>query len=235
MWVLRCRCAHSHKYVMKGLTESWDPIWPIARPTTLPRSLAHSPPCSLFPYFLSAFSEQGGGGCHTEKGSNKQGGGVGGGEKSERVTENREKKGADSGGALRWSASLRRAPLSNLTHDTNMTHRLHPQILTLPYVWIPLAPDYANHLSSPYRSQKWVYLAVGWLPMKLPLGSRCTFTHSSMGRFFHVAAFIHVHPLNPPPTKNPIHCSRIQSSRKRNRWRKLCVYSMYEPVCIGNN
>lgn len=34
------------------------------------------PPCSLFPYFLSAFSEQGGGGCCTEKGFNKQGNGV---------------------------------------------------------------------------------------------------------------------------------------------------------------
>lgn len=94
---------------------------------------------------------------------------------------------------------MRRAPLSNLTHDTNMTHRLHPQTSALPYVCIPLAPDYANHLSSPYTSQKWVYLAVGWLPMKLPLGSRCTFTHSSIGRFFHIAAFIHVHPLHPPP------------------------------------
>lgn len=34
------------------------------------------PPCSLFPYFLSASSEQGGGGCCTEKGFNKQGNGV---------------------------------------------------------------------------------------------------------------------------------------------------------------
>lgn len=89
----------------------------------LTHSEAHNPPAlscslspslSLSPYILSAFSEQGGGGggCHTEKGSNKQGGGVGGGGiKSERVTENRKKKkrkrGADSGGALRWSASLR--------------------------------------------------------------------------------------------------------------------------------
>lgn len=96
---------------------------------------------------------------------------------------------------------MRRTPLSTLIHDTNMTPQLHPQTSSLPYVWLSLAPDYANHLSSPYRSQKWVYLAVGWLPMKLPLGSRCTFTHSSMGRFFHVAAFIQVHPLHSPQPK----------------------------------
>lgn len=126
----------------------------------------------------------------------------------------KKKKGADTGGALRWSMTLRRTPLSTLIHDTNMTPKLHPQTSALPYVWLSLAPDYANHLSSPYRSQKWVYLAVGWLPMKLPLGSRCTFTHSSMGRFFHVAAFIQVHPLHSPQPQNPIQCWRIQSSRK---------------------
>lgn len=41
--------------------------------------------------------------------------------------------------------------------------------------------------------------------MKLPLGPRCTFTHSWMGRFFHVAAFIQVQ-LSPPapPTTSPL-------------------------------
>lgn len=100
----------------------------------------------------------------------------------------------------------------------------------------PLAPDYANHLSSPYRSQKWVYLAVGWLPMKLPLGSRCTFTHSSMGRFFHVAAFIHVHPrLAPPPKPKILFTAHEFRVVEKEIGEGNSVLGMYEPGCIGIN
>lgn len=48
MLALQRRCAHSHKYVMKGLTESWDPIWPRASsPHPHPPSLSWSFPLAL--------------------------------------------------------------------------------------------------------------------------------------------------------------------------------------------
>lgn len=45
MCARQCRCAHSHKYVMKVLTEGQDPIWPSEPPAF---SLMHtlSPSCS---------------------------------------------------------------------------------------------------------------------------------------------------------------------------------------------